>query len=135
MAASADPAKVSPKVRAVGWSTLGLSVLLAVVTALTTWASGLTPDQLPMLGIWALPAITLVTGVINTVAGYLKADPLRQDNALKLNTPLTVVDGVPVYVKPAGPEVLPADQVVRSEGKFTDTEQAESDKRFEGNAG
>lgn len=121
MAASADPTKVSPKVRAVGMNTLLLSALLAVVGALGSWAAGVTPDQLPQLGIWAVPLITLATGLLNTLAGYLKDDPLRHDNALKQTTPLaTLTPAETVYVKPP---------------RLTEAEQAAQDARFNGNAG
>lgn len=120
MAASADPAKVSPKVRAVGLSTVLTSLLVTVVGALATWAAGVTPDQLPQLGVWAVPVIMLVTGLINTAAGYLKGDPLRQDNALKLNTPQIVQGGTSIYVK---------------DPKLTPEQIAQIADRFKGNAG
>lgn len=72
---------LSPKVKASAWSTLLISLAGVVLAGVTTWATGLGPDDVPMLGVWALPAITLLTGILNTLAGYLKRDPLRDIGA------------------------------------------------------
>lgn len=79
MAANADPKQLSPKVKASAQMTLLLSLLGVIVAAVTTWVTGVTPDQAPFLGVWFVPVVTVVTGLLNTLAGYLKADPLRQN--------------------------------------------------------
>lgn len=81
MAASADPKQLSPKVKASAYTTLWLSLLGVVVAAVTTWVGGVTPEQAPFLGVWFVPVVTAVTGVLNTLSGYLKSDPLRDNYA------------------------------------------------------
>lgn len=79
MAANADPKQLSPKVKASAYMTLWASLAAVVLAAVTTWLTGLTPDQAPFLGVWFVPVTTALTGVLNTLAGYLKPDPLRQN--------------------------------------------------------
>lgn len=76
MAASADPNKLSPKV-------VGPVVLTAALTFVTIVLSLVTPDMFTALGPWAVPVATGLVGVGAFVAGYLRPDPLRRDNALK----------------------------------------------------
>ena len=79
MAANTNPNQVSPKVKASAYMTLWLSLLGVLLAAVTTWVTGLTPEQAPFLGVWFVPVVTVLTGVLNTLAGYLKPDPLRQN--------------------------------------------------------
>lgn len=72
---------LSPKVKASAWMTLAVTLGGTVLAAVTTWAGGLTAEDLPMLGVWAVPATTLLMGVLNVLAGYLKRDPLRDIGA------------------------------------------------------
>lgn len=90
---TATPATtVSPKVKASAWTTLALSLLGAIVAGVMGWADTLTPSDLPDLGLWALPAITLLTGVLNTLSAYLKRDPLREEVVQAVLAPVPVVD-------------------------------------------
>lgn len=104
---TATPATtVSPKVKASAWTTLALSLLGAVVAGVMGWADTLTPSDLPDLGLWALPAITLLTGVLNTLSAYLKRDPLREEVVQAVLAPVpvgrpTVVDVAPNIQFPA----------------------------------
>lgn len=88
---TATPATtVSPKVKASAWTTLALSLLGALVAGVMGWADTLTPADLPDLGLWAVPAITLLTGVLNTLSAYLKRDPLREEVVQAVLAPVPV---------------------------------------------
>lgn len=79
MAASTNPNQLSPKVKASAYMGLVVSLVGALVATIVTFVSGVTPDQLPGLGIWAVPVITLATTGANALAAWWKADPLRQN--------------------------------------------------------
>lgn len=93
---------VSPKVKASAWMTLAVTLAGAVLAGVTTWATGLKPEDVPMLGVWALPAITLLTGALNVLAGYLKRDKLMDAGAAALATGDPAVVSAPLV--PALPE-------------------------------
>ncbi|WIC89097.1 holin [Arthrobacter phage Ottawa] len=80
MAASqrTNPASVSPKVKAAGWTGLALTLLGALIT-------GITPDMLDFLGEWKSLAFSIITAAGMLVAAYRKTDPARWD--LTLNHP------------------------------------------------
>lgn len=92
---------VSPKVKASAWMTLAVTLGGTVLAAVTTWAGGLTPEDVPMLGVWALPAITLFMGVLNVLAGYLKRDPLREEVVQAVLAPVPSLDVDPTVRPPA----------------------------------
>lgn len=81
MAASADPKQTSPKVKASAYMGLLVSLLGFVVAGVVTWTGTVTADQLPGLGVWAVPLISLVTTGGNVLAAWWKTDPLRQNYA------------------------------------------------------
>ena len=106
MAASqrTNPATVSPKVKAAGWTGLALTLLGALIT-------GITPDMLDFLGEWKSLAFSVLTAVGMLVAAYKKNDPARWD--LSLNQPeqpaAQTFDPSPVVIPepaPAANEVL-----------------------------
>ena len=79
MAASADPTQTSPKVIASALAGLGITLLGAVIAAVATFTGAITADDLPGLGIWTLPAVSLLHTGGQTLAAWWKTDPLRLD--------------------------------------------------------
>lgn len=76
----ARPESVSPKVKAVGWSGLALTAVLVVVVA---FLGAIPSTAFAGLGIWAIPASTAVTSLVNLLSGYLKADPAREPTVIR----------------------------------------------------
>lgn len=71
----ADAASViSPKVVAGFLSGGGAVVVFAILTAVT-------PELLEPLGVWAPIVLAGITALASVVAGYMKADPLRETPA------------------------------------------------------
>ncbi|WP_104134817.1 hypothetical protein [Cryobacterium sp. Y62] len=66
---------ISPKVVAAGVTGLGLTVVVASVTALT-------PEAFEFLGVWAPVAYAAAVAVGSTLAGWLRSDPLRSGTEL-----------------------------------------------------
>lgn len=87
---------ISPKVTAAGIAGIIASLLLSVVTLIT-------PDLFAGLGNWSGPAYGLTIAVVTSVAGYLKADPLRDlGHSLTLPTvPDEPAPAAPITVAPA----------------------------------
>lgn len=81
MAATADPKQTSPKVKASAYMGLLISLLGLVVAGVVTWTGTVTADQLPGLGVWAVPVISIITTGGNVLAAWWKSDPLRQNYA------------------------------------------------------
>lgn len=81
MAASVNPAQLSPKVK---WAAIwGVAATVGLV-ALSAFLEAITPEHLEPLGIWAGPVGAIVTAIAMLVAAYRATDPLRQNNALTL---------------------------------------------------
>lgn len=79
MAANADPKQTSPKVKASAYMGLLVSLLGFVIAGAVTWTGTVTSDQLPGLGVWAVPVVSLITTGGNVLAAWWKSDPLRQN--------------------------------------------------------
>lgn len=78
MAASVDPAQLSPKVKAAGiWG----GVTVVALTLVSAFLEGLTAEHLEPLGIWAGPIGGVITAAVVVIAAYRKLDPLRQNTA------------------------------------------------------
>lgn len=69
--ATADPARLSPKVSAP-------AIVVLALTALTSFLAGITPDMLGGLGPWATPVGLGLALLAQTITGYLKSDPARE---------------------------------------------------------
>lgn len=81
MAAHADPNQISPKVIASALAGLGITLLGAVIAAVATWTGAVTADDLPGLGLWTVPLISLLQTAGQALAAWWKTDPLRLDAA------------------------------------------------------
>lgn len=100
-----NPASVSPKVKASGWTGLALILLGALLT-------GITPEMLEFTGPWKGTIFSIVTAAAMVYAAWRKSDPARWD--LTLNQPdtappVTSFDPSPVIIpepSPAAAEVL-----------------------------
>lgn len=79
MAASADPNKISPKVTASALAGLGMTLLGTVIVAIAEFSGTITSDQLPGIGLWAIPLAQLINTAGQALAGWWKTDPLRLD--------------------------------------------------------
>lgn len=79
MAASADPKQTSPKVLASALAGLGITLLGAIVVAVVEVSGSVTADQLPGIGLWAVPLVSLIHTAGQSLAAWWKTDPLRLD--------------------------------------------------------
>lgn len=79
MAASADPSKTSPKVIATTLVGVGVTLLGAAIAGVTEATGALGADDLPGLGMWAIPAVSFLHTLAQALAGWWKTDPLRLD--------------------------------------------------------
>lgn len=79
MAASADPNKTSPKVIAGALAGLGITLLGTVIVAVAEFSGTVTAEQLPGIGLWAVPLVSLIHTGGQSLAAWWKTDPLRLD--------------------------------------------------------
>lgn len=79
MAASADPTQISPKVIASALAGLGITLLGTIVVAVAEFSGSVTADQLPGIGLWAVPLVSLIHTAGQALAAWWKTDPLRLD--------------------------------------------------------
>jgi hypothetical protein len=70
-----NPAGISPKVKASGWTGLALILLGTLLT-------GITPEMLEFLGPWKAPVFSLITAAAMVYAAWRKSDPARWDLTL-----------------------------------------------------
>ena len=79
MAASADPKQTSPKVIASALAGLGITLLGAIVVAVVEVSGSVTTDQLPGIGLWAVPLVSLIHTAGQSLSAWWANDPLRLD--------------------------------------------------------
>lgn len=79
MAASADPTKISPKVTASALAGLGITLLGAIIATIAEFSGTVTAEQLPGIGLWAMPVVSLIHTAGQSLAAWWKTDPLRLD--------------------------------------------------------
>lgn len=101
-----NPATVSPKVKAAGWTGLALTLLGVLLT-------GITPEMLDFLGQWKGPVFSIITAASMVYAAWRKSDPARWDLTLnhgpEATLPADTFDPSPVIIPepaPAANEVL-----------------------------
>lgn len=79
MSATADPKQTSPKVIASVLVGLGVTLLGGAVAGVATATESVSTDDLSALGMWAIPAVSLLQTIGSGLLAWWKTDPLRMD--------------------------------------------------------
>lgn len=85
MAAHADPNQISPKVVASAVTGLAITLLGVVIAAVGDFSGAITTEQLPGLGLWTVPVVTLIQTLGQALVGWWKTDPLRSQPMIDPN--------------------------------------------------